>query len=108
MINNLPCPNIHNIGDHACMILTDVLAHHLALGRRIQFSEEPCAIADDKVKRIYQGIHGCQAMDDLIDNMKGYPNAKERAIYYGWFTSWSDSFLRSYVKKSSIKCGCTP
>ena len=100
IFNNLPCPITHNIGDHACMKLKDVLAHHLALGRRIQFTEAPCATADSGVKRIYEGIHGCQAMDDLIDNMKGYPNdVTDQDIYYAWLTTWSDSFLRSYVKQ---------
>ena len=90
IFNNLPCPTIHNIGDHACMKITDVLAHHLALGRQMQFTESPCATADNGVNRIYDGVHGCQAMDDLIDNMKGFPNPKDQLIYYGWLTTWSD------------------
>ena len=99
IFNNLPCPNTVNVGDHACMKLKDVLAHHLALGRRIQYTEAPCATADNGVERLYDGIHGCKAMDDLILNMKGNPNGTSCEIYYAWMLTWSDSFIRSYVKQ---------
>ena len=38
-------------------------------------------------------------MDDLLGNMKNYPNVEDVEIYYAWMLTWSDSFLRSYVKQ---------
>ena len=31
IFKNLHCPTVHTVGEHACMTLKDVLAHHLAL-----------------------------------------------------------------------------
>ena len=62
IFKNLPCPTVHIVGDHACMTLKDVLAHHLALARRIQFTESPSCLNKNEVERVYDGIHGCQAM----------------------------------------------
>ena len=49
---------------------------------------------------VYDDIHGCQAMEDLLDKMKGYPDDDNIDIYYAWMLTWSDSFLRSYVKQN--------
>ena len=82
IFKNLPCPTVHIVGDHTCMTLKDVLAHHLALARRIQFTESPSGVNDNEVGRVYDGIHGCQAMEELLHKMKGYPNADNRPIHY--------------------------
>ena len=37
-------------------------------------------------------------MDELLDVMKDLVPVDE-PTYYGWITTWSDSFLRSYVKQ---------
>ena len=98
IFNNLPCPTIHTVKGHACMKLRDVIAHHLSLGRKIEFTDCPGAIPSTRDKK-YHGIHGCQSMKDLLDEMKKYPNSKKKEIYYAWMLTWSDSFLRSYVKQ---------
>ena len=98
IFNNLPCPNIHTVGGHACMKIEDVIAQHMAQGRGFEFTESPPNDASDSVTRIYHEIHGCVAMDDLIYTMKSM-NSSSQPTYYGWFTTWSDSFLRSYVKQ---------
>ena len=101
IFNNLPSPNTHIIGDHACMKISDVLKQHLALGRQIMYTESPSTNANNPGTRIYSGIHGCEATDDLIESMKAYPNSEKRGIHYAWLTTWSDSFLCSYVKQKS-------
>ena len=37
-------------------------------------------------------------MDELIDLMKEI-NPNNIPTFYGWITTWSDSFIRSYVKQ---------
>ena len=37
-------------------------------------------------------------MNELINSMKEI-NMSECPAHYGWITTWSDSFLRSYVKQ---------
>ena len=101
IFNNLPSPNTHIIGDHACMKISDVLKQHLALGRKIMYTESPSTNPNNPGTRIYNGIHGCEATDDLIQSMKAYPNSENQGIHYAWLTTWSDSFLRSYVKQKS-------
>lgn len=97
IFNNLPCPTTHNIGDgHACMRIGDIIAHHFGLGRTVQFTESPTD--DGSILRVRNGIHGCQAMNELLDSMKAFPSTRSE-IFYCWLTTWSDSFLRSYVKQ---------
>ena len=98
IFNNLPSPNVHNIGGHACMKIGDVIAQHLAHGRGFEFTEEPPLSSNGQPKRLFTGIHGCQAMIDLINTMKDVASTQDE-VFYGWFTTWSDSFLRSYVKQ---------
>jgi hypothetical protein len=81
----------HDVGGHACMRIGDIISHHLAMGRGFEFTETP-------TKRETYGIHGCKAMDELLDIMKDLDPVDE-PTYYGWITTWSDSFLRSYVKQ---------
>ena len=99
IFNNLPCPTVHTVDGHACMKLKDIIAHHLSLGRRIEFTDSPSSIPSAARYRQKKGIHGCQSMDDLLDDMRLYPNPDNKDIYYAWMLTWSDSFLRSYVKQ---------
>ena len=80
------------------MKIGNVIAHHMALGRGFKFTEIPPKNAHDSANRIYTGIHGCVAMSDLIYTLKSM-DSSGRPTYYGWFATWSDSFLRSYVKQ---------
>ena len=98
IFNNLPCPTVHTVDGHACMELRHVIAHHLSLGRQIEFTDSPSAIPSIRDNK-YKGIHGCQSMKDLLDVMRSYPNSENKEIYYAWMLTWSDSFLRSYVKQ---------
>ena len=99
IFNNLPCPTVHTVGDHACMKLKDIIAHHLSLGRRIEFTDSPSSTHSSGRDRLNKGIHGCQSMDELLDDMRLNPNTENKEIYYAWMLTWSDSFLRSYVKQ---------
>ena len=38
-------------------------------------------------------------MDELLDTMKDTIDETDYPTSYGWFTTCSDSFLRSYVKQ---------
>ena len=98
IFNNLPSASVHNVGGHACMKIGDVIAQHMAQGRGFEFTETPSNNASGNATRLYTGIHGCLAMTELINAMKGMKNS-ERQAHYGWITTWSDSFLRSYVKQ---------
>ena len=80
------------------MKLRDVIAHHLSLGRQIEFTDSPGAIPFTRDNK-HKGIHGCQSMKDLLDVMRLYPNSENKEIYYAWMLTWSDSFLCSYVKQ---------
>ena len=99
IFNNLPCPTVHNIGDHACMKIGDVIAHHFSLGRGVEFTELEYPSRDPREYRLYNGVHGCEAMNDLLSQMKEYPKSTTAEVYYAWATSWKDSFLRSNVKQ---------
>ena len=91
IFNNLPCPTIHDVGGHACMRMQEVLAQHLAQGRGIDFTKTPTT------QRKVTGIHGCQAMSDLLREMGLEPG--DCKSFYAGFTTWSDTFLRSFVKQ---------
>ena len=97
IFNNLPAPKVFDISGHACMKIGDILTQHFADGRGFEFSETTTS------NRITDGIHGCKAMDLLIAKMKTMGdtsgNYNDVECFYGWMTTWSDSFLRSYVKQ---------
>ena len=97
IFNNLPSATVHDVGGHACMKIGDVIAQHMAQGRGFEFTETPSSDEGGVPTRIYSGIHGCLAMTELINKMKEM--CSSRPAFYGWFTTWSDSFLRSYVKQ---------
>ena len=99
MFNNLPCPTVHNVGDHACMKIFDVICHHLAMGRGFEFTESPSETDHGTTDRLSQGIHGCIATTELISQMKAMTHPVSQSHYYSWITTWSDSFLPSYVKQ---------
>ncbi len=42
-------------------------------------------------------MHGCDAMTGLIAEIESMKDSKGN-YYIGFFTTWSDGFLRSYVK----------
>ena len=83
------------------MKIGDVIAQHMAQGRRFEFTETPPAMSGENPSRIYTEIHGCLDMDKLIDLMKKM-NPNDIPTFYGWITTWSDSFIRSYVKHCSV------
>ena len=47
----------------------------------------------------YTGIHECLAMTELLDKMMELSTSDTEA-YYSYMTTWSDTFLRSYVKQN--------
>ncbi len=63
IFNNLPCPNDHDVEGPTCMKISDVVAHHLAQGRGTKFTKTPTT------DRLQTGIHGCQAMTELLKEM---------------------------------------
>ncbi len=60
LFRNLPCPTVHDVGDHTCMKIGDVLHHHLAQGHGFEYTE------DENGNRLYRRIHGCQPMSNLL------------------------------------------
>ena len=41
IFNNLPCPNVHDIGCHACMKISNIVSHHLIMGCDIEYTKTP-------------------------------------------------------------------
>ena len=75
------------------MKIEDVIAQHMAQGQGFEFTETPPKTPGGNPQRIYTGIHGCLAMNELIDTMKDMIDKTDFQTSYGWFTTWSDSFL---------------
>ena len=92
VFNNLPCPSIHDVQGHVCFRIDDIISHHLALGRDIDFTRGP-GISLNRTK-----MHDTVAMWELLRELRS-DDDNDSQIYYGYFTTWSDSFLRSYVKQ---------
>ncbi len=98
IMSNLPCPKTYNVGGHACMKIEDIIAHHLAQGRSIEFTVTPSQRRRKGRGRRYHHMHGCKAMHAIIKVIDEL-NGGNDDYYIGYFTTWSDSFLRSYVKQ---------
>ena len=98
IFENLPCPPVYDVGGHACMKVEDVIAHHLALGRGLSFSQSPSLDNNSNPIRNTYRIHGSEAMTKLLEIMRDLdPN---HALYfYGYLTTWSDAFLNNFVKQ---------
>ena len=92
MYKNLPHPKVHFLDGHACFNISDVISLHLAQGRGVQFTETPTVEDDRTEPRIKTEIHGCKAMDELLDQMRT-PCDVERSTFFGYVTTWSDTFL---------------
>ena len=92
IFKNIPCPNVHEVEGHACMQIYDIVSHHLTLGRGMEYTKTPSR------ERLNTGIHGCLAMSELLQNMMG-TSTSSPDDYYTYITTWSDTFLRSYVKQ---------
>ena len=94
VFNNLPCPSTHEVQGHVCFRIEDIILHHLALGRDIDFTKGP-GISLKRGK-----MHDTIAMQELLHEMISMNDEHgEEHTFYGYFTTWSDSFLRSYVKQ---------
>ena len=54
------------------MKIGDVISHHMASGRGFEFtvSQPSSANDDESPTRIHEGIHGCIAMNELIEAMQ--------------------------------------
>ena len=54
------------------MKIGDVILHHMASGRGFEFTVSPPSSAndDESPTRIHEGIHGCIAMNELIEAMQ--------------------------------------
>ena len=70
ILNNLPAPNVHDIGGHTCIRIGHIITQHFADGRGFEFSESTTRLSAQASNRICHGIHGCKAMDLLIDRIK--------------------------------------
>ena len=90
--DNLPCPQVYNVGGHAYMRIKGVLQHHFVEGRGYEFTETPPIHEGDPSVRVNYKIHGSVAVAELIEEMKEMDKRPydERKVYYGWITLWSD------------------
>ena len=75
----------------------------MALGRSIEFTVVPYPEFErnEQQLRIRDKIHGSEAMDELLGLMQTVHEANPAmdGSYLGYFTTWHDTFLRSYVKQ---------
>ena len=75
----------------------------MALGRSIEFTVVPYPEFErnEQQLRIRDKIHGSEAMDELLGLMQTVheTNPAMDGSYLGYFTTWHDTFLRSYVKQ---------
>ena len=83
------------------MTIKEIIAHHLAQGQSIDFTVSPNnECGDNKTERKINHMHGCGAMTGLIAEIESMKDS-DGNYYIGYFTTWSDSFLHSYVKQKS-------
>ena len=103
IVDLMPRPKLHVIAGHPCYRIADVISMHMALQRSIEFTEIP--FPEPELGRsetvIEDEIHGCLAMKELLELMKGMESnaTTNQPTYYGYFTTWHDAFLRSYMKQ---------
>ena len=71
------------------MVLVSI---NLGLGKDNNFTKSPTHLKTCD-------IHGCQAMIDLMQTMESM-NDFNNDMFYGWITTWLDSFLQSHVKQN--------
>ena len=97
LFNNLPHEPVMEIGGHACISLIEKLKHLMAHGIPIEFTETPTPDGSGTTRE-QKGVHGCPAMEELLEKMK-LLNPNLKPTHYGHFVLWSDGFLRSFVKQ---------
>ena len=75
----------------------------MATSRSFEFTVTPHAEfnRNDQELRIRHEIHDAPAMDKLLDPMyELYEGEWDRCeSFFGYFTTWHDAFLQSYVKQ---------
>ena len=101
---NFPCPTIHDIADHACVDLKEVI--QIAAGHGARFNYAFDSSRDEGEERNNEGLNGTKAMDDLLkkiretmDRDKSLSEIMKKNTKIGWIYFWSDAFLRCFIKQ---------
>ena len=72
IFNNLPAPINYDIGGHACMKIGNMITQYFADGRGFKFTDSTTRSSVKASNRIHRSIHGCKAMDLLIEINEKY------------------------------------
>ena len=70
IFNYLTARKVYDIGGHACMKIGNILTQHFADGQGFEFTETTTHSSNQDYNRVKHGIHGCKAMDLLIEKME--------------------------------------
>ena len=97
VMGNIPCPSTEIVDGHVCIRIKDVLAHHLAHARGIDWTSFPDKATGDRIEREH-GIHGSPAMKELLKTLRLVDDHGE-VTHIGWYVLWSDGFLRSWIRQ---------
>ena len=99
----LPRPKVFQIAGHACFWITDVLSLHMVTARPFEVTVIPHAKFDrnNRELRIRHKIHGAPAMNKLLEVIYEMHEGEWDLCesFFGYFTTWHDAFLQSYVKQ---------
>ena len=98
LFGNLPHEEVIDIGGYACISLVGNFKRCVAHGIPVAWSEIPMSDGEgNSTTRNWDGIHGCQGMMELLQQMKLMNPVCYQPTYYGFLVLWSNGFLRSYV-----------
>ena len=68
------------------------MGHYLAFGRNFSFTVEPNKSNNGTPLQDNTRMHGCSAMDNLLQKM-GFAYPDVAFIYFAYITTWSKSAL---------------
>ena len=101
MFKNLPHVDVGVIDGHACISLVGLVRHLSAHGVPLAFTEEPDGMGG--IFRNNYGVHGCQAMNELLEKMKNRNvDLIPTSYIYSWCHGQMDLFVLMFVKETTM------
>ena len=100
IMRNFPVNRVFNIGNHACVSLRGTIGLMAANHGGFSFAWDGIT-----KRRNCDGLNGSKAVKRLVKKIRrqlireGYSKKKVSEISIGYFYTWSDSFLRCFVKQ---------
>ena len=100
IMRNFPVNRVFNIGNHACVSLRETIGMMAAHHGGFSFAWDGITKTRNR-----EGLNGSKAVKKLVKKIRrqlteeGYSKEKVAEISIGYFYTWSDSFLRCFVKQ---------